>query len=710
MSENFDNIGKFMVVSFCKEDYNLIKEDLEVLKENNVHLWYMDVENREENWELRFSKAITNVNCKGAIIFNSAESFVDEDSHKERKMIIDRHDDFSIFRYYAINIGTKDYQKLIAEAFSLATTRKIELLGYIEEIKKMSNDNVFCFSRRDTKQCTARIIKDIAKPNLIVYDKDAGTEEFDDVKTKFEAYTGEEPYLFVSYSHRDCATVYHILDILYDHKYRLWYDDSCETGNDFREELRRRIENCSAVLLFVSKHSMASPFCGMEIIVARENGKKLYPIYLDDTAVPAAFELLLANTHHGTVSDIDKLIKSLIRDLPAETMDRLTIENGYLKKCEDNGTSIAVQEGIRVICQNAFKERKALHTIDLPETLEIIEAESFRGCSNLESIDIPERTMKIGESAFRDCVSAKTLSLHNPRIKINERAFENCASLEKIELPDGLMEIYGGVFNSCKSLKSIDFPSQLTVIGENAFSDCIGLEKIELPSTLTKIDDLAFNGCLSLKSVNLGDGVKKIGKSAFKNCKALTEITIPLSVTCISEAPFRGCENLKSIKVEGKNKYFKSEPNKRDGVDLVLFNKNKSVIIAYPAASREVQYDIPDSVTIISEWAFSESRKLNRITIPDSVYEIREGAFSNCALLDEIEIPDSVTKIDDCAFRGCSNLERITIPDSVVEIGWGVFDGCEDKVVVYCNEGSEAQKYCRLLGIREMRITANQDK
>ncbi|MBQ9782560.1 MAG: leucine-rich repeat domain-containing protein, partial [Clostridia bacterium] len=166
---------------------------------------------------------------------------------------------------------------------------------------------------------------------------------------------------------------------------------------------------------------------------------------------------------------------------------------------------------------------------------------------------------------------------------------------------------------------------------------------------------------------------------------------------------------LKSIKVESKNRYFKSEPNKRDGTDLVLFNKNKSTIIAYPAASREVQYDIPDSVTIISEWAFSESKKLNRITIPDSVYEIREGAFSNCALLDEIEIPDSVTKIDDCAFRGCTNLERITIPDSVVEIGWGVFDGCEEKVVVYCNEGSEAQKYCRLLGIREMRIPA-QDK
>ena len=136
-----------------------------------------------------------------------------------------------------------------------------------------------------------------------------------------------------------------------------------------------------------------------------------------------------------------------------------------------------------------------------------------------------------------------------------------------------------------------------------------------------------------------------------------------------------------------------------------MFNKNKSVIIAYPASSREVQYDIPDSVTVISDWAFSECKKLNRITIPDSVHEIGEGAFCNCALLDEVEIPNSVTKIDDCAFRGCASLEKVLIPDSVVELGWGLFDSCEDVVTVYCAEGSAAQEYCLRNGIKEARIT-----
>ena len=200
-----------------------------------------------------------------------------------------------------------------------------------------------------------------------------------------------------------------------------------------------------------------------------------------------------------------------------------------------------------------------------------------------------------------------------------------------------------------------------------------------------------------------------MGKSAFKNCKALTTVFIPASVVSISDAPFRGCENMKSVRVDPKNKYYKSEPNKRDGSDYVLFNKNKSKLIAYPAASREVQYDIPDSVTEVSDWAFCDSKKLNRITMPDSVNEIGEGAFCNCILLDEIEIPDSVTKIDDCAFRGCTSLDTVIVPDSVTDLGWGIFDGCEEKVVVYCSEGSAAQAYCIRNGIKEARLSDKRD-
>lgn len=533
----------------------------------------------------------------------------------------------------------------------------------------------------------------------------AEQSEYPIIKTKFDAYVGNEPYLFISYSHRDTEKVYQTLDLLHDRKYRIWYDESCETGNDFRDELRTKIENCEAVILFVSNASMTSPFCGMEIIVARENGKRIFPVYVEeDVAVPPAFQILLSNTHHGSVNDYNKLIKALVRDLPPAAMDRLTTKDDKLVKCEDNGNSIVVDEGIHVICEGAFARRNMLESITLPQSLKTIEAEAFRSCAKLKSMDIPANTDAIGSSAFRDCVSMEKLVIRNGLIKIGERAFENCPELSEISLPDDLAEIYGSVFNGCKKLREIKLPSNLTVIGENAFADCISLEKVELPDTVVKIDDLVFSGCTSLKSLKINDGIKKIGKAAFKNCSSLTEAYIPASLIYLSTDLFRGCEALRTIKVDPKNKYYKSEPNKRDGNDHVLFNKNKSIIVAYPASSREVQYDIPDSVTVISDWAFSECRKLNRISIPDSVNEIGEGAFCNCVLLDELEVPDSVTVIDDCAFRGCASLEKIIIPSSVKELGWGVFDGCKKDMIVYCDEDSAIYDYCVRNHIKNARM------
>lgn len=528
-------------------------------------------------------------------------------------------------------------------------------------------------------------------------DPNVEAENFVLLSTKFEAYTGQEPYLFVSYSHRDTASVYPILDILYDNKYRLWYDESCETGNDFRDELKDKIEGCSGVILFVSEASMNSPFCGMEILCAKEKSKRIYPIYLgDEFEIPPAFQIFLANLHHSSATDKKKMLASLLRDLPAETMDRLTMDvsKEVLEKCEDNGEVIVVPEGIKTIAVGAFQNRTKFKSISLPETLEAIDYEAFRSCVNLRGISIPAKTARIGNSAFRDCINLKTLSISNPYIKIGDRAFENCSRLESIDLPDELTEIYASLFNGCKSLKTIALPSMLTVIGESGFGDCVLLEEITLPDTIIKVDDFVFSGCTNLKKVHLPEGLKKIGKAAFKSCVSLTKVHIPASVIYLSTDLFRGCRGLKSITVDPKNKYYKSEPNKRDGNDHVLFNKNKSVIIAYPASSREVQYDIPDSVTVISDWTFNECNKLNRISVPDSVCEIGEGAFCNCKLLDEFVIPDSVEKIDDCAFRGCRNLEKILIPSSATDLGWGLFDDCNDNLVVYCDEGSAIQAYC----------------
>jgi hypothetical protein len=85
---------------------------------------------------------------------------------------------------------------------------------------------------------------------------------------------------------------------------------------------------------------------------------------------------------------------------------------------------------------------------------------------------------------------------------------------------------------------------------------------------------------------------------------------------------------------------------------------------------------IPDSVTHIGDWAFSDCNGLTRVSIPNSVTHIGDWAFGRCTGLTEVSIPNSVTHIGHSAFNGCTGLTEITIPDSVTHIGDCAFNRC----------------------------------
>ncbi len=517
-----------------------------------------------------------------------------------------------------------------------------------------------------------------------------GFSELDFYDMGLNSYDGEEPYIFVSYSHADTPQVREIMQRIDREKFRYWYDDTMEIGEDFRIELQSKIEKCSAFLLFISDASMQSKYCGMEIITAFKNNKRIFPVYLDDaTVIPGALKMILENLQHvkgAAITKDAKYIDKLISSLPTETMRSLSIDDGVLLRCKDGSSVISVPDDVRVIGNGAFKNCEKLEVLDLGESVESMLTEACRGCKRLKSLTLPKNLRYVGESAFRDCTSLVSLSVQNDDIELGERAFENCATLEVIHLANGISEIYGGVFNSCKALEKITLPSELTVLGESSFADCVSLREIDIPANVTKIDDMVFNGCLRLEHVDMKDKITKIGKYAFKDCKSMESVFLPKSVNSIGIGLFRGCTELKEITVDPKSRYYKS-------VDNVLFNKSKSVLLAFSPKQSITTYAIPDSVIEIRAWSFCNCTSLEQVIIPDSVTEIGEGAFYQCESIKKIVIPESVEKIDDTAFRGCVNLETVIIPDSVTDFGWGVFNGC-DKLRIICSDNSEAAKYC----------------
>ena len=186
---------------------------------------------------------------------------------------------------------------------------------------------------------------------------------------------------------------------------------------------------------------------------------------------------------------------------------------------------------------------------------------------------------------------------------------------------------------------------------------------------VTSIGTAAFKNCTSLTSVTIPNSVTSIGAFAFNGCTSLTSVTIPDSVTSIETLAFDGCTGLTSITVAPDNPAYVSENG-------IVMNKQRTVLICYPAGKKERQFTIPNSVTSIGDRAFKNCTNLASVTIPDSVTSIGEGAFEDCTSLTSVTIPNSVTSIGDWAFKSCTNLACVTIPNSVTSIGALAFNDC----------------------------------
>ena len=267
------------------------------------------------------------------------------------------------------------------------------------------------------------------------------------------------------------------------------------------------------------------------------------------------------------------------------------------------------------------------------------------------------------------------LQYFNGLTNIGGCAFEGCEHLTSITLPPNLERIGSGAFRHCHNLSSVDIPNSVTFIGSYAFEDCVQLTSITLPPNLESIGSCAFNLCYNLSSANIPDGVTLIGVLAFSYCQ-LTSIDIPNSVTQIGSLVFRGCPlssvNIPaSVRIIDPNPFYGCEPLASITVD----------------AGNPV-YSSPNGCNAIIKT--DEHRLISgckNTVIPNDVTEINDYAFSDCTGLSSIEIPASVEIINDYAFKGCFNLEYITVlaetPPIISIYSENCFNGVPSTIPVY---------------------------
>lgn len=263
-----------------------------------------------------------------------------------------------------------------------------------------------------------------------------------------------------------------------------------------------------------------------------------------------------------------------------------------------------------------FSDMKSLHTIKLPNSIEIMGNWLFAGCDSLTSVTLP-KSLKSWSSRFWCSNFYQTDNLTSILIDDSNPYYSSDGS--------ALFDKYKTkMFFAVNSLREYAIPSSVSEISEDAFFNCLHLKTLVLP--------------LRLKRENVSADI------------------------------FQNCDSLYSISVDEKNPYLCSDGS-------ALYNKDKSELVFVCHTVKKMS--IPSSVTKIGNYAFGKCTNLTSIELPSGVTSLGDKAFDGCTNLSSITLPSGVKEIEFFTFNECKSLTSVTLPSGVERVGYGAFYGCE---------------------------------
>ena len=351
------------------------------------------------------------------------------------------------------------------------------------------------------------------------------------------------------------------------------------------------------------------------------------------------------------------------------------------------------------IGNSAFEECVDLTSIEVPGSVKRIGMHAFNGCDNLSSVYITDISAWCNINFNIDPYeSVPVRNSSNPLIYA-DALYLNGELVTDLVIPDNVTMINRFAFFAYRGLESVEVSNSVTDIGEDAFCRCANLKSAKLSSSMTIINQGVFSRT-GLTSITIPEGVKTLGTWSFDNCPELTTVVLPSTLTRLGDYAFEACTNLSEITLPesltfiGKDVFVNTAlyNNQTGGVYLSgwLLGYNGELAGEYVIAdgtkyiadnvfhncSGLTSIEIPNSVTIIGNYAFAYCTGLKSVRMGNGITSIGERAFYNCSGLTSIEIPNSVTSIGDYAFYDCSGLVSVVIPNSLTSIEYSAFRGC----------------------------------
>ncbi len=134
-----------------------------------------------------------------------------------------------------------------------------------------------------------------------------------------DEFKENEPYIFVSYSHKD-ENVLDIIKRLKELKLRIWYDDNIFGGSEWDDNIAEHIKNCHIFCAFISHSYSDSRNCNDELKYALNKEKDVHIIYLEELELSEGLKMRLDRVQalFGYKYDNTILIEKLLQNKNVE--------------------------------------------------------------------------------------------------------------------------------------------------------------------------------------------------------------------------------------------------------------------------------------------------------------------------------------------------------------------------------------------------------
>lgn len=111
---------------------------------------------------------------------------------------------------------------------------------------------------------------------------------------RIKTYEGNEPYIFISYAHRDSEQVLPIIAELVKRGYRIWYDDGIAPGSEWPEYIAQHLGNSSLLISMISDRYIDSNNCKRELTYGLSKNIPFLGVILEPTEMSMGMEMQLS--------------------------------------------------------------------------------------------------------------------------------------------------------------------------------------------------------------------------------------------------------------------------------------------------------------------------------------------------------------------------------------------------------------------------------